>query len=91
MKKQKSSLWERLKICWYVLTKKYYVYFGLDKEPIIWNEDNTYLTLKKKSVKAYSYITYDYKFDTKNGESNLHDFIWECIGKISKEAQEGKF
>ena len=35
MVEQKSSILERLKVCWNVLTKKNYVYFGVGKEPII--------------------------------------------------------
>lgn len=46
MGNNKTSIFERLKICWYVLTKSYYLYFGLDKDLIVWNEDGTYKCLK---------------------------------------------
>ena len=42
MVEQKSSILERLKVCWNVLTKKNYVYFSVGKEPVVWNEDGTY-------------------------------------------------
>ena len=40
--KQETSILERLKVCWNVLTKKNYIYFGIGNEPIIWNEDGSY-------------------------------------------------
>ena len=38
---QRSSIWERLKICWSVLTKYNYIYFGVSKNPVEWNECGT--------------------------------------------------
>ena len=91
MIEQKSSLWGRLKICWNILTKKYYIYFGLDDDPIVWNEDGSYNGIKKKSLSAYSFIPYDYKFQTKDGITNLHDFVWGTIKDFATEAQKGKY
>lgn len=91
MVKQTTSFWERLKICWSVLTKHNYVYFGIGKDPIIWNEDGSYKEINKDAIKAYCYITYNYKFDTNTGVENLHDFMWNTIEKMAKEAQNGKF
>lgn len=89
--KQTTSLWERLKICWYVLTMHNYIYFGICKDPLNWNEDGSYKSLNKHAVKAYTYVTYDYKFNTNKGITNLHDFVWGCIEKFSNEAQKNKF
>jgi hypothetical protein len=91
MVKQTTSFWERLKICWYVLTLKNYVYFGLGKNPIVWNEDDTYKEIKKNKYKCLSYISNDYKFLAYGKETNLHDFTWGVIEKFAKEAQNGKF
>jgi hypothetical protein len=91
MVEQKTSLLERLKICWNVLTLKNYVYFGLGKDPIIWNEDGTYKELKKNKFSCFSCISNNYKFIAYDKETNLHDFTWECIEKFAKEAQEGKY
>ena len=44
---QRSSIWERLKICWSVLTKYNYIYFGVSKNPVEWNEDGSYKRLKR--------------------------------------------
>lgn len=91
MRKQTSSLWERLKICWSVLTLESYVYFGLGKDPIIWNEDGTYKKLKDKKFSAFTYIPYDLKFTAYGKETNLHDFIWRCIEKFAGKAKRGEY
>ena len=75
MVEQKSSILERLKVCWNVLTKKNYVYFGVGKEPCVWNEDGTYKTVKKNALSCFSCIIYDYQFNSKTGIQNLHDFV----------------
>ena len=91
MIEQKSTLWERLKICWHALTKKNYVFFGIGNEPIIWDNDGHHKGTNRKALACYSCITYDYKFNTNDGESNLHDFVWEVIEDFAKEAQKGKY
>ena len=91
MVEQKSSILERLKVCWNVLTKKNYVYFGVGKEPCVWNEDGTYKAVKENALSCFCSITYDYQFNSKTGIQNLHDFVWGCIEKFAKEAQEGKY
>ena len=91
MVEQKSSLLERLKVCWNVLTKKNYVYFGMSKEPIVWDDNGKYKTVAKNALKCYSCISYDYKFKTNTGIKNLHDFAWGVIEEFAKEAQNGKY
>lgn len=91
MKEQKSSFFERLKICWNVLTLKNYVYFGLGKEPIEWNDDDTYKELKRNKFSCFACISNDYKFMAYGKETNLHDFVWNVIEKFAKEAQDGKY
>lgn len=82
MGNNRTSIFERLKICWYVLTKKYYLYFGLDKDSIIWDKDGKYLGLKESSVKALIYISKDYQFLAYNKKTNLHDFVLKVIAKF---------
>ena len=91
MVKQKSSLWERLKICYNVLKHKNYVYFGIGNDPIIWDENGKYKKIDRSQLSAYSCISYDYKFDSDNGIMNLHDFVWNTIEKFAKDAQNGKY
>ena len=91
MKKQKTSLWERLRMAYRALTQDYYVFFGVDKDAIIWNEDETYKCLDKKKLSQFSYISYDEKFEAYGKETNLHDFLWHSIEEFAKEAQNGKF
>ena len=90
MREQKSSLWERLKICWSVLTKKNYIYLGMSNRPFVFNKRGMYVGLNRRKFCSYSCVTYDYEFETKEGKTNLHDFMWERMGSLSKLAQEGK-
>lgn len=82
MEDYKTSIFERLKICWYVLTKKYYFYVGMDEDLIIWDEKDKYLELKKSSVKCYDYISKDYQFLAYDKKTNLHDFVLKVIVKF---------
>ena len=91
MKVQKTSIWERLRIAYKALTQDYYVFFGLDKDAIIWNKDGAYKEIDKKKMSSFSYIPCDMKFEVANEETNLHDFIWRVIEKLAEQAQEGKF
>lgn len=91
MIEQKASLWERLKICWHVLTLKNYVYFGLGKDPIEWNDDGSYKEIKRDKLSCFSCISYDYKFNAYGKETNLHDFAWGVIKDFAEEAQKGKY
>ena len=91
MVEQKTSICERLKICWNVLTLRNYVYFGLGKEPIEWNDDNTYKSLKRNKIRCLCYIPYDYKFMMNGKETNLHDYMWSTVEHFAKEAQDGKY
>ena len=90
MREQKSSLWERLKICWSVLTKKNYIYLGMSNRPFVFDKEGMYVGLNRRKFCSYSCVTYDYEFETKEGKTNLHDFMWERMGYMSKLAQEGK-
>ena len=91
MKKQTTSIWERLRMAYKALTQDYYIFFGIDKDTIIWNDDGTYKELNKKKLSQFSYVSYDEKFEAYGKESNLHDFFWHFIEKFAKEAQNGKF
>ena len=73
------------------LTQDYYVFFGIDKDAIMWNDDDTYNCLDKKKISQFSYISYDEKFEAYSEETNLHNFFWHIIEEFAKEAQSGKF
>ena len=90
MKEQKSSLCERLKICWSVLTNKNYIYLGMSNRPFVFDKEGTYVGVDRRKLSSYSFVSYDYGFETKDGKTNLHDFMWKHIGFMSKLAQEGK-
>ena len=81
---------ERLIICWYVLTKKNYIYFGIGKNPILWDKNGKYENLKDGELQLYTYFD-DYTFMTKNGKSNLHDMVWSTVKDVADEALKGEF
>lgn len=89
--KQTTSLLERLKICWYALTMKNYIFFALGKEPIIWKEDGKVDKANPKQLKSLCYVDDTYKFKAYGKETTLHDFTWGVVEKFAKEAQEGKY
>ena len=89
--KQKTSIWERIRIAYKALTQDYYVFFGFNEDAIIWDEDGSYKEINKKKISQFSYIPYDMKLKAYNKETNLHDFLWNIIEKFAKEAQNGKF
>ena len=40
------NLIKRFKVCWNVLTKTNYVYFGIGKNPFIWDENGYYSAIE---------------------------------------------
>jgi hypothetical protein len=88
---QKTSIWERLRMAYRALTQDYYVFFGFDKDTIIWNKNDTYKELNRKKLSQFSYIPYNIKMMAYGKETNIHDFLWNVIENFAKEAQNGKF
>ena len=91
MVEQTSSILERLKACWHILTKDNYVIFCINDNPIVWNKNGTYSRPKPNSMACYCKVTYDVKWKMKGVITNLHDFFWSCIEDFAKEAQKGKY
>lgn len=91
MKKQKTSIWERLRMAYKALTQDYYVFFGIDKDAIKWNDDGTYKGLDKKKMSMFSYISDNEKMKAYGKETNLHNFLWHFIEQFAKEVQNVKF
>lgn len=77
------NLIERLKICWNVLTKRNYVYFGIGKNPFIWDENGYYAGTKDGSFVEYDYVE-NIKFNTDNGLSSLKKMMWRSIEEYAK-------
>ena len=88
---QTTSIWERLRMAYRALTQDYYIFFGIDKDTIIWNKDGTQKELDKKKLSQFSYIPYNLKMMTYGEETSMHDFVWNLVEKFAKEAQDGKF
>lgn len=78
-----NNLIERLKICWNILTKQNYVYFGIGKNPFIWDKKCYYAGIKKGKLAEYDYIE-NVKFNTDNGLSSLDRLMWSSIEEYAK-------
>ena len=74
---------ERLKVCWNVLTKRNYVYFGIGKNPFMWDENGYYCGTKNGSFVEYDYVE-NIKFDTHKGLSSLKKMMWSSIEEYAK-------
>jgi len=74
---------ERLKVCWNVLTKRNYVYFGLGKNPFMWDENGYYDGIKKGRFAKYDNIE-TVIFKTDDGLSSLNKLMWSFIEDYAK-------
>lgn len=91
--KQRTSFIERLKIAFNALTKDYYVFVGVDKDAILWNEDSSYHGIDSSKMVMLSYIADEPKIwsETEKEVYTFHDFFWRVIEKTAQKAQEGEF
>ena len=78
-----DNLIERLKICWNVLTKQNYVYFGIGKNPFMYDDNDYYAGIKDGKFAEYDYIE-NVKFNTDNGLSSLKKLMWSSIEEYAK-------
>ena len=78
-----NNLIERLKICWNVLTKQNYVYFGIGKNPFMLDDNDYYAGIKDGKFAEYDYIE-NVKFNTDNGLSSLKKLMWSSIEEYAK-------
>lgn len=83
-----KRLIEKLKVCWNVLTKRNYIYFGLSsskKEPFIYDKKGYFVETKKNAIAAYSSIedmclyTDDDKF-----VHSLDTLLWEAVSDFAE-------
>ena len=87
--KQKSSIIERLKIAWYALTLKNYIYVGIKEEPALFDNDGNYVAISKCSIKSYSYVDDTIRYTVNNEKYSkvkvsLYDVVWSTMIEISK-------
>lgn len=69
---------ERLKICWNVLTKRNYVYFGLGKDAFLWDKNGYYIGTKKGKFAEFDYIE-PVPFNGNTGVTSLSKVVWSAI------------
>ena len=79
--KQTTSFWEKLKICYRVLTLDYYVYFGFNKNAILWEDDGRYKGLDRKGFSAFEYLDDQLNIEAYGKVTSLHDLFWHIIEK----------
>ena len=87
--KQKSSILERIKIAWYALTLKNYIYFGIKEEPALFDESNNYIGLDKNAIKSYCYVDDSIRYLVNNHTKydkdtvSLYDVVWNTMIEIA--------
>ena len=86
--KQKSSIIERLKIAWYALTLKNYIYVGIKEEPALFDNDGNYVGISNCSIKSYSYVDDTIRYTVNNEKyskvkASLYDVVWNTMIEIS--------
>ena len=64
---------ERLKVCWHVLTKRNYVYFGLGNDAFVFDDNGNYVNTKLN------------KINTDYGLISLKDFMWSAISDYANQ------
>ena len=77
------NLIKRFKVCWNVLTKRNYVYFGIGKNIFMWDENGYYAGIKNGKFAEYDYAE-NIKFNTDNGVSSLKKVMWSSIEEYAK-------
>ena len=87
--KQKSSIIERLKVAWYALTLKNYIYVGLKEEPALFDNDGNYIGVAKGYIKSYSYVDDTVRYVVNNekydkDKASLYDIVWLTMIEINK-------
>ena len=84
-----TSFIERLTICWNVLTLKNYIYFGIKKNPIVWDENGRFVGLKPGATSHYCDVDESCKFYINDNEpTSLNKLIWNVVEKMAKNEQE---
>lgn len=78
------SFIERLKVIWHVLTKRNYIYFGLGKNAVDFDEEGNYIGVKSNKIASYNSIE-DIKFQSDAGTVPLEDFMWAAISTYAQQ------
>lgn len=78
-----TELFERLKVCWCVLTHRNYAFFSCKDSAIKFNTAGDYEGLDDNGVAAYSSFS-DMWFYTDNDKCTLEEIFWDTIGDIAE-------
>lgn len=77
-----KEFFERLKVCWCVLTHRNYVFFSCKNSAIKFNIAGHYEGLTDKGIAAYSSFR-DKWFYTNTGKRTLENILWDTINDFS--------
>lgn len=81
---EKTSLWERLKICWHVLTKRYYIFLSASKDTVMFDKDGNYVGVRQGSLAAFSYTGSKKELLAKDGrEVGMREVMWGAAAKLA--------
>lgn len=73
-----KDFWERIKVCHSVLTKRNYAYFGVAKNPFIFDENGKYV--KFKSGKLACFVNTD--------DMQYKEQFWGAISEFADKGAE---
>lgn len=77
-----KEFFERLKVCWCVLTHRNYAFFSCKDSAIKFNIAGHYEGLTDKGLAAYSSFSNRW-FYTDNGKRTLENILWDTINDFS--------
>jgi len=80
-----ERLFERLLICWHILTKKNYVFFAIDNDAVIFDDDGKYSHLNTNKVAEFDYFDEKFNLDSISGIKNIGWFIWKSIAVFAEQ------
>jgi len=78
-----TELFERLKVCWCVLTHRNYAFFSCKDSAIKFDIAGGYEGLDGNGLAAYSSFSNRW-FYTNNGKRTLEKILWDVIGDFAE-------
>ena len=74
---------ERLVVCWYVLTKKNYVFFALDNDAIVFDANGNYSDINANKLAEFDCFDENFDINTTYGIKNIGWLIWGAIADFA--------
>ena len=83
-----TELFERLKVCWCVLTKRNYAFFACKTSAVEFDKGGRYTGTNGKKLAAYSSLVDGKYFRTNDGARSFGFFFWGAVCSFSNKMTE---